>query len=73
MLDVVQAPGLIKVDTEGAEVEIIAGTRKLLETVRPNWIIEVGGQYRSNLANEMLGRLFKLRSGDFRISSTRKP
>ena len=34
-------PTLIKVDCEGAETEILKGSRNLLKEVRPAWIIEI--------------------------------
>ncbi|MEO5364946.1 MAG: FkbM family methyltransferase [Magnetococcus sp. WYHC-3] len=36
----IEAPGLIKVDVEGAEVEVLRGATTLIREHRPHWIIE---------------------------------
>jgi FkbM family methyltransferase len=41
LLDRYPPPSLIKVDVEGAEDAVLAGARRVLEDVRPTWIIEL--------------------------------
>lgn len=43
MLEILDPPDLVKIDTEGAEVEVLEGAQRLLHDLRPNWIIEVAG------------------------------
>lgn len=41
VLQYMPSPDLVKIDTEGAEVEVIQGATDVLQSVRPKWIIEV--------------------------------
>jgi FkbM family methyltransferase len=43
LLDHVPVPGLVKMDVEGAEADVLAGAPQLLEKIRPVWIIELHG------------------------------
>lgn len=59
-LDVV--PACIKVDVEGAECSILQGAKRILEEVRPAWIIETHGKEILGIMGsleEMIGKLYK--------------
>lgn len=43
LLDRFPAPGVVKMDIEGAEADALAGGTRLLEEIRPVWIIELHG------------------------------
>jgi len=40
------SPVLIKIDVEGAELDVLAGAERVLREVRPRWLIEVGRTLR---------------------------
>lgn len=44
LLDMYEPPDLIKVDVEGAEAEMFEGAARLLQDVRPVWILEAHGR-----------------------------
>jgi FkbM family methyltransferase len=46
-------PGLVLVDVEGYEAEVLAGSQHLLDAVRPRWIVELHG----GAPGGVLGRL----------------
>ena len=35
-------PSVVKIDVEGAEIEVLSGAKRLIEEVRPRFIVEVG-------------------------------
>jgi FkbM family methyltransferase len=47
-------PGLVKMDVEGAEADVLAGAARMVETIRPIWIIEAHGEQGAK-AVSMLG------------------
>ncbi len=50
-------PAAIKCDVEGAEVEVLRGAAKLLETHRPWILCEIHSEANGRAARELLGRL----------------
>ncbi len=48
------APTMIKVDVEGAEVEVLRGAQELLQKARPVWMFEVHHQTAATLLEENL-------------------
>ncbi len=40
------APRLVKVDVEGAELDVLAGATRLMREVKPVWIVEPHGTAR---------------------------
>ncbi len=55
------APTMIKVDVEGAELEVLKGAQKLLSQAKPVWLFEVHHQAAATLLEE------NLRQHDYRI------
>jgi FkbM family methyltransferase len=53
MLQTMPRPDLIKIDTEGAEIEVIHGADTILREVRPSWIIEIQASNGSEIWNIM--------------------
>ncbi len=54
-------PRLVKIDAEGAEAEILAGARRLLEEFRPVWIMELHGIEGQRAADHLCTVGYKLR------------
>jgi hypothetical protein len=50
-------PNIIKIDAEGAEVEILRGGLTLIKKARPIIICEIGGDANASLVAEMLAPL----------------
>ncbi len=54
-------PDLIKLDVEGAEVQVLEGARKLLSSERtPGWIIEVHSRKNKQVVKDILS-IYKYR------------
>jgi FkbM family methyltransferase len=60
LLDHFPAPQVLKIDVEGAEVEVLGGGSKLLGEVRPAVFVEVGTEHSSRLK-----AIFQ--AGDYRL------
>lgn len=60
-------PDFIKIDTEGFEVEILAGGPVLLERVRPHVLVEIHREENGSLVRDLLDRydITELRHGDY--------
>lgn len=52
-----RAPGVMKIDVEGAESEVLKGARRLLKDARPVLVCEVHGAQGANFMEEELGRM----------------
>ena len=50
LLDYYPSPDLIKVDVEGAELQLLAGAKRILEEVRPLWLCEVRPEAAEEIA-----------------------
>jgi FkbM family methyltransferase len=43
-------PSVVKIDVEGAEVEVLSGAKSILERVRPRFLVEVGSAHAVEVA-----------------------
>ena len=50
-LERLPAPQVVKVDVEGAEVDVLEGAQRLLDVTRPTFIMEVGPRNTDKVAN----------------------
>jgi FkbM family methyltransferase len=59
-------PGLVKIDVEGAEADVLAGAARIVEEIRPIWIIEVHGERGA-------GAVSILRGAGYRVARLEAP
>lgn len=61
------APDFVKIDVEGAEVEVLLGAARLIAEVRPQIIVEVHAEANGPLVRKLLPdyELTELRHGDY--------
>jgi FkbM family methyltransferase len=59
-------PGLVKIDVEGAEADVLAGAARIVEEIRPIWIIEVHGERGA-------GAVSVLREAGYRVAALDGP
>lgn len=64
MLDRFTPPDVVKIDVEGAEKLVLAGSDRLLSEVRPRFYIEVGGEQNADVANVFRMHDYRLYDGD---------
>jgi FkbM family methyltransferase len=57
-------PKIVKVDVEGAEMEVLSGAARLLEVHRPILLLEVGEQASEEVTAFLKTRAYRLRNGE---------
>lgn len=72
LLDHFPPPTLLKIDVEGAELEVLAGASRLLQQVRPTVIIEVGSDSAAEVTQVFHKQKYQLFDGEIE-SSKRMP
>lgn len=58
------APGLVKIDVEGVELDVLKGARELLRQRRPSLLCEVFGEHSADVAALLKGEGYRLRDFD---------
>jgi FkbM family methyltransferase len=66
LLDCIRPPTFLKIDVEGAEVLVLRGAKRMLQTVRPSIYIEVGRENVSQVSEI-------LRAADYQLFDSTKP
>jgi FkbM family methyltransferase len=64
MLNHLPAPGLVKVDIEGAELFFLAGARRLLREIRPTLYLETCAETRAEVDRILAGAGYRSLSGE---------
>lgn len=62
-LDRLPVPQVVKVDVEGAEVDVLAGAQRLLETARPTMLLEVGPRNSDRVASLLRKHRYTIHDG----------
>jgi FkbM family methyltransferase len=69
LADTLPAPTILKCDTEGAEIEIFSCQSRMLNSVRPVVIVEVGAQSAELMTSVLLKQRYSLYDGDKPLSA----
>jgi len=64
LLGALPAPNILKIDTEGAELEVLLGARTLIASCRPVVICEVGGENSSQVHALLVSLGYQILDGD---------
>jgi len=72
LLDRLPAPTVVKIDVEGAEAEVLSGARRIIEGVRPRFLVEVGSANAAEVADLFLRHDYELFDGE-RDATLRTP
>lgn len=64
LLDHLEPPHILKIDVEGAEVEVLAGQRRMLTDIRPTIICEVGPSAAAQITRILREANFTLYNGE---------
>jgi FkbM family methyltransferase len=57
-------PTVVKIDVEGAETEVLSGAKRIIEKVRPRFLVEVGSAHAVEVANLFQGQDYTLYDGE---------
>lgn len=71
MLTQCPPPSVVKVDVEGAELEVLAGAKQLFEKVRPRALVEVAGEHSEQAALFFRERDYVLYDGEVPLALRR--
>jgi FkbM family methyltransferase len=71
LLDSSPAPSLVKIDVEGAEVEVLRGSRRLFETTRPIVLCEVIPDTSSAITEFFASYDYRIYDGEVPVSERR--